>query len=105
MNGRFFTGREERSVSAIAARLGVAGNRTRGWSWPGRGSHLLAVLWLGVLSLVCLGGLSRFPYYSPFASVADHPYVYNHMPPGPETAVALLLKDGLFTVFDLHRAK
>ena len=111
--------------STIVTSLGMAGDRTRGRSWPGRGSHLLAVLWLGVLSLIFLGSLSRFPYYSPFASVeemalmytsagnflrygfsnsgflqdfstssdsADHPYVYNHMPPGPEITVALLLK-------------
>ena len=64
--------------STIATCLGVVGDRTRGWSWPVRGSHLLAVLWLG-------GFLRGF---STSSDSADQ-----------------LLKDGLFTVFDLHRAK
>jgi len=32
------------------------------------------------------------PDYSTSSRPADHPYVYNHMPPGPEISVALLLK-------------
>jgi hypothetical protein len=111
--------------STISNLFRVVSDRAIRGSWPCRASYLVAALWLGVLSIAFFASLSRFPYYSPFASVeemtlmytsagnfitygfsnsgflqdfstssnaADHPYVYNHMPPGPEITVALLLK-------------
>ena len=80
---------------------------------------------LVLLSIVFLGSVIGFPYYSPVSNVeeltlmytaaqnyitygflhsmflqdlstssraADHPYVYNHMPPGPDIFIAVMLK-------------
>ena len=87
--------------------------------------RLLALIILCVLSLMFLGSVVTFPYYSPVTNVeevtlfytsagnlvkygflnsgflpdystssrpVDHPYVYNHMPPGPDIFIAVMLK-------------
>jgi hypothetical protein len=86
---------------------------------------VLPVVVLLLLSIVFLGSVVGFPYYSPVSNVeeltlmytaaqnfithgflqslflqdlstssraADHPYVYNHMPPGPDIFIAVMLK-------------
>ena len=88
-------------------------------------ARLLALIVFFVLSLMFLGSVVTFPYYSPVTNVEevtlfytsagnlakygflksgflpdystssralDHPYVYNHMPPGPDIFIALMLK-------------
>ena len=87
--------------------------------------RLLALIVLFVLSLMFMGSVVTFPYYSPVTNVeevtlfytsagnlakygfmnsgflpdystssraGDHPYVYNHMPPGPDIFIAVMLK-------------
>jgi hypothetical protein len=87
--------------------------------------RVLPVAVLGIVSLVFLSSVSKFPFYGPTTNVeevayyytsagnfirygflkttflqdysnssdpAGHPYVYNHMPPGPDIFVALILK-------------
>ena len=87
--------------------------------------RLLALIVLCVLSLMFLGSVVTFPYYSPVTNVeevtlfytsagnlakygflnsgflpdystssraGDHPYIYNHMPPGPDIFIAVMLK-------------
>ena len=87
--------------------------------------RLLALTVLVVLSLMFLGSVIKFPYYSPVTNVeevtlfytsagnlakygflnsgflpdystssraVDHPYIYNHMPPGPDIFIAVMLK-------------
>src|SRR5258705_3345456 len=86
---------------------------------------VLPVVVLLLLSIVFIGSVIRFSYYSPVSNVeelalmytaaqnfiaygflhsmflqdlstssraADHPYVYNHMPPGPDICIAVMLK-------------
>jgi hypothetical protein len=86
---------------------------------------VLPVIVLLLLSIVFIGSVVSFPYYSPVSNVeelalmytaaqnfisygflhsmflqdlstssraVDHPYVYNHMSPGPDIFVALMLK-------------
>jgi hypothetical protein len=87
--------------------------------------RLLARIVLCVLSLMFLGSVVTFPYFSPVTNVeevtlfytsagnlvkygylnsgflpdystssrpVDHPYIYNHMPPGPDIFIAIMLQ-------------